>query len=80
MESFDLDSSRHLRRECSLCLFDFTLQLSHGLLILGDVDVVLLVVLLGQVVDDSLIEVLTTKMCVAGRRLDLEDALLDCQE
>jgi len=66
MESFNFNTCRHLGRQCSLGLLCLTLQLTHRLEILGDIDVVLFVVLLGEVVDDSLIEILTTQMGIAS--------------
>lgn len=79
-ESLNLNTGAHLGRESSLSLFGLTLQLAHGLEILGDVDAVLLVVGLGQVVDDSLVKVLTTKVGVTGSSQDLEDTVVDGQE
>lgn len=79
-ESLNLNTGAHLGRESSLSLFGLTLQLAHGLEILGDVDAVLLVVGLGQVVDDSLVKVLTTKVGVTGGSQDLEDTVVDGQE
>ena len=79
-EGLDFDASAHLGRESTLGLFDLTLQLTHGLEVLGDVDVVLLVVGLDKVVDNSLIEVLTTEMGVTGSSLDLEDTVVDSQD
>ena len=44
VEGLNLNASRHLRRQAALELLNLTLQLAHGLEVLGDVDVVLLVV------------------------------------
>lgn len=79
-ESLNLDTGAHLGRESTLGLFSFTLELAHGLGILGDVDVVLLVVRLGEVVDDTLVEILTTKMSVTSGGKNLEDTVVNGQE
>jgi hypothetical protein len=77
VESLDLNAGALLRRQSTLGLLGLTLELTHGLEVLGDVDVVLLVVLLGEVVDDSLIEILTTEMGVTSGSQDLEDTVIN---
>jgi hypothetical protein len=79
-EGLDLNASAELRRKGTLGLLGLTLELAHGLEVLGDVDVVLLVVALGEVVDDTLVEILTTKMGVTSGGQNLEDAVVDGQE
>lgn len=79
-EGLDLDTGRHLGRERALELLSLTLELTHGLGVLGDVNVVLLVEGLGEVVDDALIEILTTQVGVTGGGKDLEDTLINGQE
>lgn len=44
VESFDFNAGRHLGRQSTFGLLNLTLQLTHGLQVLGDVDIVLLVV------------------------------------
>src|SRR5690606_7350856 len=51
--------------------------LAHGLEVLGDVDAVLLVVELDEVVDDTVIEILTSEMGITGGSLNLEETVLD---
>jgi hypothetical protein len=79
VERLDFNLGGLLGRKGTLGLLDLTLQLTHGLSVLGDVDVVLLVVLLGEVADDTVVEILTTKMGVTSGRLNLEDTLLDSE-
>lgn len=79
-EGFDLNASGHLGREGTLRLLGLTLELTHGLEVLGDVDTVLLVVGLGEEVDDALVEILTTQVGVTGGSQNLEDTLVDGQE
>ena len=55
VEAFNFDSGADLRGQCTLGFLNLTLQFTHGFEVFGDVDVILLVVLFGQVVDDSLI-------------------------
>jgi hypothetical protein len=80
VEGLDFDLGAHLAGESALGLLDLTLQLGHGLDVLGDVGVHLLVVGLGQVVDNTLVKVLTTEVSVTGGSLDLEDTLVDSQD
>ena len=80
VERLNLDLRCLLGRERALGLFDLALQFTHGLSVLGDIDVVLLVVLLDKVVDDTVVEILATKMSVTSGRLDLENALLDSKD
>lgn len=79
-ESLDLDTGGHLRRQSTLGLLCLTLELTHGLEVLGDVNAVLLVVGLGEVVDDALVEILTTKVSVTGSCQNLENTLVDGQQ
>ena len=73
----NLDLGGLLGRESTLGLLNLALELRHGLGVLGDIDIVGLVVLLGEVADDTVIEILTTKVSVTSGRLDLENAVLD---
>ena len=61
-EGLDLNAGGHLGRKRSLQLLSFTLELTHGLGVLGDINVVLLVEGLGEIVDDALVEILTTQV------------------
>ncbi|PMB65055.1 NAD-specific glutamate dehydrogenase [Beauveria bassiana] len=79
-ESLNLDAGAHLRRQSTLGLFSLTLELTHGFGVLGDVNIVLLVVGFGEEVDDALVEILTTKMGVTGGGKDLKDTIVDRQE
>lgn len=79
-ESLDLDTGGHLRRQSTLGLLGLTLELTHGLEVLGDVNAVLLVVGLGEVVDDALVEILTTKVSVTSSSQNLEDTLVNGQQ
>lgn len=79
-ESLNFDTGAHLRRQSTLGLLGLTLELTHGLEVLGDVNAVLLVVRLGKVVDDALIEILTTEMGVTSGSQNLENALVDGQK
>ena len=76
-EGLDLNTSRHLARKGTLGLLGLTLELAHGLGVLGNIDTVLLVEGLGEVVDDALVEILTTETGVTSGSQDLENALLD---
>jgi hypothetical protein len=80
VERLNFDLGGLLGGKSTLGLLDLTLELTHGLSVLGDVDIVLLVVLLGEVADDTVIKILTTKMSITSSRLDLENALLDSED
>jgi hypothetical protein len=73
VEALDFDLGSLLRGEGTLGLLDLALEFTHGLGVLGDIDIVFLVVLLGEVVDDTVVKVLTTEMGVTGSSLDLKD-------
>jgi hypothetical protein len=79
-ESLNLNAGAHLRRQSALGLLSLALELTHGLGVLGDVNAVLLVVGLGQVVDDALVEIFTTEMGVTGSRENLKDTLVNGQK
>lgn len=79
-ESLDFNTGAHLRRQSSLGLFGFTLELTHSLEVLGDINAVLLVVGLGQVVDNTLVKVLTTKVGVTGGSQNLKDSVVNGEE
>src|SRR5699024_6817816 len=64
VEGFDFNASRHLGRKSTLGLLNLTLELTHGLEVLGNVNAVLLVVLLDEVLHDTVVKVLTTKVGV----------------
>lgn len=79
-ERLNLDLGGLLGRESTLGLLNLALQLGHGLGILGDVDVVLLVVFLSEVVDDTVVKVFTTEMSVTSCRQNLENAGFDSED
>ncbi len=79
-EVLNLDTGGLLGGEGSLGLLGLALELAHGLEVLGDVDIILLVEGLGEVVDDTEVKVLTTKAGITGGSQDLKDTLLDGQE
>lgn len=80
VEGLDLNTGGHLGREGTLGLLNLALQFTHGLEVLGDIDVVLLVVHLDEVVDDTLVEILTTQVSITGSGQDLEGAIINGQE
>ena len=76
-EGFDLDPRGLLRRQGPLGLFDLPLQLAHSPEVTGNVGTRLLLVELDEVVDDTVVEVLTTEMGITGGSQDLEDSVID---
>src|SRR5690606_6267971 len=80
VEGFDFDTGGHLGRKSTLGLLDFTLQLVNSLEVLGDIDILILVVDLCEVLDNTVIEIFTTKMSVTSGRKNLEDSVLDGKE
>ena len=67
------------RRKLDLCLLGGLLQTLQGHPVLTEIDALLLLELIGQVVDDRLIEVVATEVGVTIGGLDLEDALRQIQ-
>lgn len=78
VERLDFDASGGGGRESTLGLFGLTLELTHGLEVLADVAVgVLGVPELDEVVHDTVVEILTTKMGVTSSSANFEDTVLD---
>jgi len=65
--------------ESSLGLLDLAFELLHSSLVFGDVDLGLLAENLGEVLDDTLVEVLSAEMVVARSSDDLEHSLIDLE-
>ena len=80
LEGLDLDPGGLLRGQSPLSLLDLPLQLAHGPEILGNVGTGLLLVALDKVVDDAVVEVLTTKMGITSSSQDLKDTLVNGEE
>ena len=80
LEGLDFDASGLLAGECPLGLLDFALELTEGLEVASDVGAGLLLVLLDEVVHDTVVKVLTTKVGVTGGGQDLEDTVVDREE
>jgi hypothetical protein len=80
-EGLDLDLDRHLAGKSTLGLLDLALELAHGAEVLGDVlAVVLALPGLDEVVDDAVVEVLSSKVGVSSGRKNLEDSVVDREE
>ena len=77
LERFDFNAGALLRTESTLRLLNLALQFAHRPEVGGHVGAGLLLVLLDKVVDDTVVEVLTTEMGVTGCGQYLEDALVD---
>lgn len=69
-----------MARQSTLGLFNLALQLAHGALVFRNVRVGLALVLLDEVVNDTVVKVFTTEMGVTGGSENLENALLDREE
>ena len=80
VEGLDFNASGHLGRQSTLGLLNLALKLTHSLKILLDIGVVLLVVLLDEVLHDTVVEILTTKVSVTSGSQDLENAVVDRQK
>jgi len=80
VEGLDFNASRHLGRESTLGLLNLALKLTHSLKILLNIGVVLLVVLLDEVLHDTVVEILTTKVSVTSGSQDLENAVVNRQK
>ena len=63
-----------------LSLLDLMLELAHSTQVGADISSCLLLVLLDEVVDDVVIEVLTTKVDVTSSCQDLEDTIVNQEQ
>jgi hypothetical protein len=77
LEGLDFDPGGLLGRQGPLGLLDLPLQLAHGPEVLGSVGAGLLLVELDEVVNDTVVKVLTTKVGVTSGGQDLEDTIID---
>ena len=75
-----VDLGLHRRGQLDLGLLGRFLQALQGQPVLAQIDALLLLELVGQVVDDPLVEVLAAEEGVAVGRLHLEDAVADLQD
>jgi hypothetical protein len=80
LEGFDLDTRRLLGRKRALRLLNLALKFAKRAEVLRNVGAALLLVSLGHVVDDTVVEIFTAKVGVAGGRQDFEDAVVDREE
>ena len=77
LEALNFDTSALLTRECPLGLFNLTLEFSKGAKILGDVGASLLLIRLDQVIDDTVVEIFSTKMSITRGSQYLKDTIID---
>lgn len=80
LERLDLETGGLLAGERTLGLLNLTLQLTESGKILEGVDTGLLLVLLDEVVHDTVVQIFTAKMSVTSSSQDLEDAVIDGKE
>ena len=79
-ERVDLDGGLGLRRQGPLGTLASSSQTTHGTSVGGHVLLVLPLELSGEVVDHSVIEILTTQVSITSGGLDLEDTVLNGQQ
>jgi len=79
-EGFDLNPGGLLRGQSPFGLLDLPLQLAHGPEIFGDVGTGLLLVALDEVVNDAVVEVLTTEMGITSSSQDLKNTFVNGEE
>jgi len=77
LEALDFDASALLARECPFGFLDLALEFPERTKVLGDVGAGLLLVRLNQVINNTVVEIFSTKMCVTSGSQDLEDAIVD---
>ena len=75
-----VDVGLHRRGQLDLGLLGRLLQALQGELVVAQVDALLLLELVGEIVDDLLVEVLAAEEGVAVGRLDLEHAVADLED
>jgi hypothetical protein len=66
--------------KCPLCSFDFTLELAHGLVVTTHVPTSPVLVRSYKVINNSMVEIFTSKVRISGCREDLEDVVFDGEE
>ena len=69
-----------MRGQSSLGLLNLSPELTHSSLVGRNVDIVLALVLLDEVVDDSVVKVLSSEVSVTGGGQDLENTVLNGKE
>jgi hypothetical protein len=79
-EGLDLETNTLLRRECPLGFLNLALELAQSAEIARNVSASLLLVKFDEVVDDSVVEVFTTKMSITSGRENLKDTVVDGKE
>ena len=62
-------------RELFLCLFSFVLEALQSGIVVLEVDTFLFLEYVEEMVNDTVVEVLTTKVCISVGRLHLKDAI-----
>lgn len=80
LEALNLDPRALLGGQRPLGLLDLPLQLSERTKVTRDVGAGLLLVELGEILDDTVVEIFTTEMSVTGGGEDLEDPVVDGEE
>merc|ERR1719482_1566940 len=79
-ERVDLDGGVSGGGKLALCALASGTETTHGTRVAGHVLLVLALELLGEVVDETVVEVLAAEMGVASGGLDLEDSVVDGEE
>lgn len=77
LERLDLHLGGHLGRQRSLGLLDLPLELTHRPEVGRHVGSSLLLVLLGEVLDHSVVEILSSQVGISGGSEDLEHSVVD---
>ena len=80
VERVDLDGGLSRRGQCALGPLASSAKTAEGTSVGGEVLLVLALELLDEVVDEAVVEILTTQVSVTSGGLDLEDTLLDGQK
>jgi hypothetical protein len=80
LEGFDFETNALLGGECSLGLFDFTLEFAESTEVGRNVCASLLLVNLDEVVNDAVIEIFSSEMGITGCSEDFEDTVVDGEE
>src|SRR5690606_2564043 len=80
VERIDFDGSLSGRREGTLGTLASSAETTKGTSVGGEILLVLALELLGEVVDETVVEVLTSQVSVTSSGLDLEDTILNGKE
>ena len=77
LKRFNLNLGAHLGRQCSLCLFHLSSKFTDSSMVFRHVNVGFSFILLDEIINDTVVKVFTTEMCVTGSCEDFENTVFN---